>query len=266
MLSRGIVGGILVPAAAVAGGLISAPGENPRLDPAWTVSLQGGYANTFQLMLGGTFGHGPDIQNRLTASISNLVRSGDSLTFFGWSTTDAASLTPNWQAGAGYKSRILHKRHQTILIGGGVQRWLFPNVKTGANDWLATGTLTYATLVKHVPVTVTEDSYSLLVSTLPTGSLLYTQIQAQHSLLKHEHYQLSLRHGPAHTYGWGFYGAAGNRVVRYGAAVALTWNDTTIELGCRQQFGLQDRVPYNRFWNFLVTRQMSGRFHSKRGQ
>ena len=81
MLSRGIVGGILVPAAAVAGGLISAPGENPRLDPAWTVSLQGGYANTFQLMLGGTFGHGPDIQNRLTASISNLVRSGDSLTF-----------------------------------------------------------------------------------------------------------------------------------------------------------------------------------------
>jgi hypothetical protein len=39
-------------------------------------------------------------------------------------------------------------------------------------------------------------------------------------------------------------------------------NNMTIEVGCRQQFGLQDKIPYNRFWTVLVSRQLSGRFHT----
>ena len=249
-------------AAAIAGGLVSASGEKPA-EPVWSISLQGGYANTFQLMLGGTFGKGPDFQNKLTAGISNLLRSGDSLTFYGWSTTDLPSRSPNWQAGFSYKERILRKGRHSLLLGGGAQRWLFPDVKSGSNDWLATGTVNYSTSAKHVPITVSSDSFSLLSSTLPLGSLLYTQIQTQHTLIKRGRYQLSLRHGPMHTYSWGFWGANGNRIVRYGGAVAMAWNNTTIEVGCRQQFGLQDKIPYNRFWSVLVNRQLSGGFHAK---
>ena len=53
--------GLLAQATTIAGGLISASGEKPG-EPVWSVSLQGGYASTFQLMLGGTFGAGPDFR------------------------------------------------------------------------------------------------------------------------------------------------------------------------------------------------------------
>ena len=260
MLSRLIAWGALLSTAAGAGGLISAGGDKP-LDPVWSVSLQGGYASTFQLMLGGTFGEGPDFQTKLTASAGNLLRQGDNLSFYGWSTTDLPGAAPNWQAGFSYKERILHKGRHAVSLGGGVQRWLFPLVKTGSNDWLATGTVNYATSVKHVPISVTSDSFSLLTSTLPPGSLLYTQIQAQHPLWKRGRYQVSLRHGPMHTYSWGFWGANGNRIVRYGTALALVRNNTSVEFGCRQQFGLQDKIAYNRFWTVLITRQVSGGLH-----
>ena len=260
MFSRLIVWGVLFTAAARAGGMISVTDEKP-LAPVWSVSLQGGYASTFQLMLGGTFGEGPDFQNKLTASASNLLRNGDNLSFYGWATTDLPGVAPNWQAGFSYKERILRKGRHSVSLGGGMQRWLFPLVKTGSNDWLATGTANYSTSVKRVPISVTSDSFSLLTSTLTLGSLLYTQIQTQHSLWKRGHYQLSLRHGPMHTYSWGFWGATGNRIVRYGAALTVVRDNTSVEFGCRQQFGLQDKIPYNRFWTVLVTRQMSGGFH-----
>ncbi len=125
------------------------------------------------------------------------------------------------------------------------------------------GTLNYSGKVKRIPVLVQQDSWSLAASTLPTGSLVYTQIQTQSTLLKRDHLELVVRHGVHHTYSWNFYGANGNRVVRYGATLALTWANTTFEGGCRQQFGLQDGIPYNRFWSFQVTRVVSGRFHRR---
>lgn len=223
----------------------------------WTVSLQGGFTNTFQLVLGGTFGEGADWQNRMTVSLNNLWREGDSLSVFGWSTTDLPTATPNWQAGMVYKNRVLKTSRQNLVIGGGLQRWLLPSVKTGAMDWLVSGNLNYSTKVKGLPIIVTQDSWSLLRSTLPTGSALYTQINTQHSLLKRERMQLVLRHGPHHTYAWGFYGARGNRVVRYAGTLVATWNGLTIEGGCRQQFGLQDGIPNNRYWSVLVSRQFN---------
>jgi len=263
VFTRVVGAGLCLQAAAMCGGMVSATSENPPAAATWGVSLQGGYADTFQLMLGGTFGEGPDFQNRLTAGGVNLLREGDSLSFYGASSTDLRSATPNWQAGFSYKERLWRKGRHSISAGGGLQRWLFPLVKTGSNDWLATGTLNYTTRASHVPISVTSDSFSLLSSTLPRGSLLYTQIQAQHSLLKRGRYQLSVRHGPMHTYAWGFWGAEGNRIVRYGATLALAWNqNTTVEVGCRQQFGLQDKIPYNRFWTVLVSRQMTGRLRA----
>ncbi|HEY2014014.1 MAG TPA: hypothetical protein VGH38_10970, partial [Bryobacteraceae bacterium] len=82
----------------------------------------------------------------------------------------------------------------------------------------------------------------------------------QHMLWKREKLQLALRHGPHYTYSWGFYGAQGNRVVRYGATLVAQWRGTTFEGGCRQQFGLQDGIRNNRYWSLVVTRQFSGPF------
>ncbi|HEY2013490.1 MAG TPA: hypothetical protein VGH38_08320, partial [Bryobacteraceae bacterium] len=133
----------------------------------WTVALQGGFTNTFQLVLGGTFGEGSDWQNRLTVSVNNLWRNGDSLSVFGWSTTDLPTATPNWQAGMIYRNRVFKTKRHSLVLGGGAQRWLLPSVKTGAQDWLVSGHLNYTTGLKHLPITVSQESWSLLRSTLP---------------------------------------------------------------------------------------------------
>lgn len=228
-------------------------------DRTWTASVQGGYSNTFQMTLGGCFGQGPYFQDKVTGGIGNLFRTGDSLTVFGWSTTDLPKWRVNWQSGMSYRQRMFAKRGHSLYLSGGVQRWNLPGVKGGTRDWLIAGNLSYTGKVKSVPVLVNQDSWSLLTSTLPTGSLVYTQIQTQSMLLKRDHVELLVRHGVHHTYSWGFYGANGNRVVRYGAALVLAWKATTFEGGVRQQFGLQDGIPYNRFWSFQLTRQISGR-------
>jgi hypothetical protein len=231
-----------------------------KLPPTWTVSLTGGFTNTFQLILGGTFGAGPDFQDKLTAGVNNAFKNGDSLSMFGWSTTDIPSATPNWQAGALYKMPLLRRKNHTLFLTGGVQRWCLPMVGTGTLDWYVTGNLTYGTKVKRIPIFVSEDSYSLVKSTLPTGSAIYTQVYTQHVLLKRSGFQLALRQGPAYTYSWGLYGKEGSRVVRYGGSLAATWKGTTFEAGLRQQFALQNGIPNNQFWSFLLTRQMSGSF------
>jgi hypothetical protein len=229
-------------------------------DHTWTVTAQGGYSNTFQMTLGGCFGQGPYLQDRLTAGLGNVFRSGDALTVFGWSGTDLPKRRVNWQTGIGYRSRILAKSGHSLLLTGGFQRWNLPGVKTGTRDWLVAGTLNYSGKIRRLPVLVQQDSWSLLASSLPTGSLVYTQIQTQSTLVKRDRLELLVRHGVHHTYSWNFYGANGNRVVRYGATLILNWKNTTFEGGCRQQFGLQDGIPYNRYWSFQVSRSISGRF------
>ena len=232
----------------------------PALDRTWTVSLQGGFTNTFQLALGGVFGKGEDFQDRMTVSLNNLVREGDSLSVFGWSTTDMATATPNWQRGLIYKTRILKKEHQALYVSGGAQRWVLPEVGSGARDWMLSGNLTYNTALMRLPISLSEDSWSLLHSTLPTGSATVSQISTQHTLLRRKGFQLALRHGPAYTYSWGFYGTEGSRVLRYSGTLVATWKGNVIEGGCRQQFGLQDDVHNMRYWSILVTRQFNRPF------
>jgi hypothetical protein len=89
-------------------------------------------------------------------------------------------VVPDWQAGLVYKTCLLQRKSHTLEISGGLQRWVLPNVRTGAKDWLLSGNLLYGTKVKRVPIFVSEDSWSLLKSTLPKGSGIYTQIYTQH--------------------------------------------------------------------------------------
>jgi len=241
--------------------LLVLPLATRAAEHAWTVAVQGGIVNDFQLSLGSCYGHGPYFQDRLTGTISDAFRKGDAVTLFGWSTSELRKSRINWMSGLSYKTRVWVKDSHSLHLSGGVQHWNLPSIKGHATSHsLIAGNLSYAGKVGRVPLFVTQDSYSLTSSTLPVGSLLYTQIQTQSRLLKRDWIEIAVRHGVHHGYSWGFWGANGNRVVRYGASLLVTWKANTFEGGVRQQFGLQDRIPYNRLWTFQVTRQIGGRF------
>jgi len=232
-----------------------------RPAPTWSITETSGFTNTFQLILGGTFGAGPDVQDKLTIGMNNAFLMGDSVSAFGWSTTDFPSVTPNWQAGLLYKIPILRRKNQTLFLTAGGQRWILPLVGRGTKDWYVTGNMTYGTSVKRIPVFVSEDSYSLVKSNLPTGSALYSQIYTQQPLFNHHGFRLALREGPAYTYSWGLYGCSGNRVVRYSGTLISSWKGTTMETGYRKQFGLQEGIPNNGYWSLLFTRQSTRGVH-----
>ncbi len=220
----------------------------------WVTSVQTGLADTFQLTLGGTFGEGPAWQSKLTTGLTNAFMAGDSLFLYGWDTHDLPSHSNDYQAGIGYKAPVWKRGRQSLILGSGVQYWRFPSVKCGTNDWLIPGNLLYQTKAGKVPIIVTSDSWTLLKSPLPTGSLLHTQAWAQHTLLKRDDVTLQLRHGPAHTYSWNFYGTQGNRIIRYQTMVVIAFRNTSIEGGYRKQWGLQAGIPDNNYWTFGVTR------------
>jgi hypothetical protein len=222
--------------------------------------MTGGYTNTFQMILGDTFGRGRDLQDKLTVSVNNAWLTGDSVSVFGWSTTDISSGTPNRQFGLVYKVPLLQRSHPLSLTIGG-QRWLLPLVATRTNGWFITGNLTYAASRRRIPVFISEDSYSLVKSNLPTGSAVYSQIYTENRLIDHRGVRLALREGPAYTYSWGLYGLSGNRVVRYGGVLAASQKSITLEAGYRKQFGLQDGIPNNGYWSVLLTKSFAGPLH-----
>ena len=226
--------------------------------PQWVVSAQTGLADTFQMTLGGTFGPGPAWQNRLTTSLVNILRQGDAFSVYGWDTFDLRDRAHNWQSGIGYKLPVLKKHGQTLSLATGVQRWLLPSVKSGANDWVLPGNLTYQAGARRISALVTADSWTLLKSSLPLGAEIYTQGWLQYRLIKREHFQMVFKNGPAHTYSWNFYGTNGNRVIRYQTALVMAFGNTSIEGGFRKQWGLQKGIRDNNFWQFGLTRTFSG--------
>lgn len=223
----------------------------------WVATAQTGFADTFQLTLGGTFGDGPAWQNRVTVGVANLFRPGDLLSLHGWNTTDSPTRENNTVAGISYRAPVWRRGPQSLALGSGLQYWNFPSVLTGTTDWLIPGNLVYSARAWRLPVTVTADSWTLLASRLPRGSLLHTQAWIDHPLVRTDPVRVTFRHGPAHTYSWDFYATRGHRVLRYQTAVVLAWRNTQLEAGWRQQWGLQRRIPDNRYWHVGVTRSFS---------
>jgi len=226
----------------------------PSLSRKWTVTLQTGLAETFQLTLGGVFGDGPAWQNRVTFTRSHVFREGDSVAISGFQTHNTPNHNNDWTAGVAYRTRLVNKRGHLLYAGGGLERWRFPGVLCGAQDWILASNATYATKWKRVPVTVQSNAWTVLHSPLPHGSLLYTTAWFDHGLLDNERVKVVLRHGPQHTYSWNFYGTNGHRVVRYAGALVVTHGRNTYEAGYRPQYGLQQRIPHNRYWHVMVSR------------
>lgn len=226
----------------------------PRLPGRWSVTLQTGFAETFQLTLGGVFGDGPAWQNRVTLTRTNVLRDGDSVSLSGFQTHNTPNHNNDWIAGLGYRTRLLSRRGHLLYAGGGLERWRFPGVLCGPQDWVFASHMTYATRLKRVPVTLQSNAWTLLHSPLPKGSLLHTTAWFDHGLMDNDRVKIVLRHGPQHTYAWNFYGTQGHRVLRYAAALVVSHGPTAVEVGYRPQYGLQQRIPHNRFWHVMVSR------------
>lgn len=234
-----------------------------RPEPEWTTAIQTGMADTFQLTLGGMFGEGPAWQNRLTTGIVNGFRAGDSLSIYAWDTFDTSDYSHNWQGGIGYRAPVWKRGNHLLVLGSGYQYWRFPSVKTGTNDRLIPGNLLFQTRISRIPVTVTSDSWTLLSSPLPTGSLLHTQVWLPYRLVNRPGLKIDFKHGPAHTYSWNFYGTNGNRIFRYQTMLCITTKGVTIEGGYRKQWGLQPGIQPNNFWQFSVTRAFATPIHPR---
>jgi hypothetical protein len=205
------------------------------------------------------FGEGPAWQNRITTGVSSVFRAGDALSVYAADSLDTRCYRNNWQFGLSYKRPILKKGRHIVTLGSGVQRWLFPMVKTGSNDWLIPGNVTYQAKARPFSFTVTGDSLTLAKSSLPTGSLLHTQGWVQNSIVDRERIKIAFRHGPAYTYSWNFWGANGSRIIRYQTMLSVTTRTVTIEGGYRKQFGLQAGIRDNNFWQVAVIRTLNHR-------
>lgn len=220
----------------------------------WTVTLQTGLAETFQLTLGGVFGDGPAWQSRVTITRANAFREGDSVSIAGFNTHDTPTHNNDWTAGISYRARLVNKRGHLFYASGGVERWRFPGVLSGSQDWVAAYSATYATKLKRTPFTVQSNAWTVLHSPLQHGSLLYTTAWFDHSLMANDRVQVVLRHGPQHTYSWNFFGTNGHRVLRYAGALVVTHGRTSYEAGFRPQYGLRNGIPHNRYWHAMVSR------------
>lgn len=222
--------------------------------PRWGVVVQSGLADQFQLTLGGVFGRGPAWQSRIEVGAEGLGRNAGQAYFYGAESLDLRGKRSDRQAGAGYRYPFLKSSRHQLTGTFGFQHWRFANVLGGTRDWLTHENLTWRTALGSTGIVVTGDSWTLLESPLPRGSLLHTQVWFEHTLWSRDSMRLVFRHGPAHTYSWGFYGTRGHRVARYQTLLALTIGATRIEGGYRQQFGLQPIIPDNRYWQFQISR------------
>ena len=203
------------------------------------------------------FGRGPAWQTRLDSGLGNIWQSGDSIYLYGSESLDSRSHRSEWQAGLEYRRPLWKRKHHLLTGTAGFQHWKFATVKQGANDYLTHENLSFRTASSPVGLAITSDSWSLLKTSIAPGTLLHTQCWLEHPLGRTEKVSFMFRHGPAHTYSWGFYGTNGHRVVRYQTMLAITAKSFRIEAGYRKQYGLQRGIPDNPFWQFSVARSVT---------
>jgi hypothetical protein len=226
--------------------------EKPPVE--FSGAVQTGFASTFQLTLGGTFGAGPAWQNRATVNAHNLFTKGDTASVQGWMTLDTPTTTYDWLAAVWYRPKDIQLTKQTLALQVGFQRWMFPTVPPGRQDWLVAGKADWVGRWKVTPW-ATAEFWDNFASNSQSGQLLYVQGGLQHRLLKHDQFTLNLKHGPAYTYSWGFYNKYGSRVFRYQGFLIANWKEYSLEGGLRQQDGLQPGIPNNLYWSVLLTRR-----------
>jgi hypothetical protein len=228
--------------------------QEARPRPQWSAVAQTGLASTFQLTLGGEFGAGPAWQNRLTVARHDVFAKGDQVSVWGWKTLDLPGRHVDWMAGAWYRPKVWRGPKQTVwTTGAGLQRWRFPSVLKGTQDWLAAADVAMATTRKHGPWFQSEYWYSFH-SNRSTGPLLYSQGGLRHHLVRRDDVSFVLKHGPTHTHGWGLFGCHGRRVVRYEAIATLRLGSYTVEAMVRPQFPLRDGIPHTRYWGVTLAR------------
>jgi hypothetical protein len=224
-----------------------------RFRPA--VTLQTGFAPTFQLNLGGTFGEGPAWQNRAIVDFSNVAAKGDAITVNGWMTIDTPSHRRDWIAGIGYRMPAWGVGRGALAVTTGWQRWLFPSVACGVRDHLFVLNGVYRTQWK-VPITVTVDNWLILSSPLKKGNLTLVQANVAHQLFEGHGMRLVLRHGPSTSYSYEFWDRPGWRLFRYGGSLTLEAKGYTLEGALRQQAGIAPNVPNNAYWTVLLSRRL----------
>ena len=242
---------------AAAGFITSAAGQSgtglARFRPA--VTLQTGFAPTFQLNLGGTFGDGPAWQNRAIVDFSNVAARGDAITVNGWMTLDTPSHRRDWIAGIGYRAPAWRVGRGSLAVTAGWQRWLFPSVLGGVRDHLVALNGVYRTQWR-LPMAVTADHWVILKSPLKKGNLTLVQASVAHQLFEGRGLRLVLRHGPSTSYSHEFWDRPGWRVFRYGGSLSLEAKGYTLEGALRQQAGIAPRVPDNTYWSVLLSRRL----------
>jgi hypothetical protein len=220
-----------------------------------SVTLQTGFARTFQLNLGGIFGNGPAWQNRVMVDLPGIIRRGDAIALFGFLTVDTPSLRRDWMTGAGYRLAPFRFGSGSLTLTGGWQRWLLPSVPGGPRDHLASINAVYRARWRW-PVTIIADNWTILQSPLRKGNMTHVQGNVSHLLWEGSGVRLVARHGPSTTYSYRFWDRPGWRFIRYGGCLALESKSYTFEASLRQQAAIAPRIPHNPYWAVLLSRRL----------
>src|SRR5215207_7024777 len=81
----------------------------------WSATWQSGVSQGMQLSLGARFNKGPAQQNHLTVTRSGLLKTGDSVQFYGWSTTDLRAAYTDFETGIRYRAPLKRIAHGTLI-------------------------------------------------------------------------------------------------------------------------------------------------------
>ena len=208
-----------------------------------------------QLSLGGMFHRGPAQQNRITATRSGVFTASDSLQLYGWSTTDVRSGNSDIEAGARYRARLRRVAGGSLVAGGGLEHWNFPSVLGGTRDFVLDSYLGWSG-GETLPVTVSANAKTLLISDLPRGTFVCLQALHTRELFRRGAVRVSAAHGPAYVYSYGLYGRGGHRVLRYYGTLTVARGRWAAEAMFRPQAGLQPGIPDNSYWSAGVIRRL----------
>lgn len=248
---------------AMAAGMAGAPATPPaaaaglpptsRSASRWSATWQSGVSQGMQLSLGALFNEGPAQQNRLTVTRSGLLRTGDSLQFYGWSTTDLRQAHTDFETGFRYRAPIRRIAYGTLVAGAGLEHWNFPSVLGGTRDLTLDSFLGWSGGEK-VPISLSANGKTLLRSDLPRGTFVCVQALHTQKLGAFRGNGFALQHGPAYVYSYGLYGRDGQRVLRYYGTATVSRGRWAIEAMFRPQLGLQPGIPDNKYWSVGILR------------